>query len=211
MGRNVDLVMAVKMLDRAKSRLVGAADNGIGDAATHAELVTALAVDTVSAAMAAEGVGRVVVVTSDPELAATLRSEGVDTIPEGPEPGLNAALRHGAAQLGPLVGALQADLPALRPAELAAALAEADGRRVFCADRHGTGTTLLVAAPGAALDPRFGPDSARTHVASGAVPLVGDWPSLRCDVDTAADLAVAARIGLGRRTAARVSLSARHR
>lgn len=35
-----------------------------------------------------------------------------------------------------------------------------------------------------------------------ALPLRGAWPTLRRDVDTAADLAAAARLGLGPRTAA---------
>jgi 2-phospho-L-lactate guanylyltransferase len=34
--------------------------------------------------------------------------------------------------------------------------------------------------------------------------LVGDWPSLRRDVDTAADLAAAERLGLGPYTAGRL-------
>ncbi|AHI00754.1 2-phospho-L-lactate guanylyltransferase [Kutzneria viridogrisea] len=206
--RTVDLVIPVKTLDRAKSRLVGAADRGVGDPAAHAALVLAVALDTVTAAASAQGVGRVLVVTSDPELTSALHRIGVEVLADGPEPGLNSALRHGAAALGPSVGALQADLPALRPAELSAALAEAGDRRAFCADRQGTGTTLLLAAPGEPLDPRFGVGSATAHTESGAVPLTGDWPSLRCDVDTAEDLAVAARIGFGPRTAAQFVLSA---
>lgn len=204
MGTNTDLVVPVKRLEQAKSRLVGA----VGDREAHAALVVALALDTVTAAASAEGVGRVLVVTSDPELTVALRAVGIDSTPEGPEPGLNAALRHGAAMLGPVVGALQADLPALRPADLSAALAEANGRRAFCADHQGTGTTLLLAAAGTSLDPRFGVGSAEAHAASGAVALTGDWPSLRCDVDTAADLAAAAKIGFGPHTARQFILSA---
>jgi 2-phospho-L-lactate guanylyltransferase len=100
------------------------------------------------------------------------------------------------------VGALQADLPALRSGELAAALAVADGRRAFVADRHGTGTTLLLSAPGEPLRPRFGPGSAHAHAGSGAVPLVPVGASLRCDVDTAADLDHARALGLGGHTTA---------
>ncbi|MGH3997494.1 MAG: 2-phospho-L-lactate guanylyltransferase, partial [Pseudonocardiaceae bacterium] len=62
--------------------------------------------------------------------------------------------------------------------------------------------TLLLAAPGQPLDPRFGADSAATHRATGAHELAGGWPGLRCDVDTAADLAVAHDLGLGRFTRA---------
>ena len=203
----LDLVVPVKRLDRAKSRLVGAADGGIGDRVAHEDLVVALALDTISAAADADGVGDVVVVTSDPMLTAVLRTEGIRCVPEA-EPGLNEAYRHGATVLGRHVGALQADLPALRSAELAAAIAAADGKRAFVPDRQGTGTTLLIGAPNEPLDPRFGVGSAAAHRSSGAIELIGDWPSLRCDVDTEADLAIAAELGLGPRTAQRFRLSA---
>jgi 2-phospho-L-lactate guanylyltransferase len=101
------------------------------------------------------------------------------------------------------VAALAADLPALRPEELAGALRAAAGSAGpgFVPDHAGTGTTLLAAPGGARLVPRFGPGSAARHAASGARRLTGAWPSLRQDVDTAADLAAAGRLGLGRYTA----------
>ncbi|PWR10558.1 2-phospho-L-lactate guanylyltransferase, partial [Micromonospora acroterricola] len=76
------------------------------------------------------------------------------------------------------------------------------GVRRCVPDAPGGGTVLLAAPPGVPLDPRFGVGSAAAHAASGALPLTGDWPSLRRDVDTAADLTAAARLGLGPRTAA---------
>ncbi|MGW1453349.1 2-phospho-L-lactate guanylyltransferase, partial [Micromonospora sp. NPDC002411] len=69
----------------------------------------------------------------------------------------------------------------------------------------GSGTVLLTAPPGVPLDPRFGVGSAVAHAASGALPLTGDWPSLRRDVDTPTDLATAIRLGLGPHTAALVA------
>lgn len=74
--------------------------------------------------------------------------------------------------------------------------------RGYVADAPGGGTVLLAAPAGVPLAPRFGPGSAAAHAASGALPLAGDWPSLRRDVDTPADLAAAAGLGLGPRTAA---------
>ncbi|MGY0236437.1 2-phospho-L-lactate guanylyltransferase [Longispora urticae] len=137
-------------------------------------------------------------------LAAYLRGMAADLSGLTGEGGLNTAIRHGQAALGPRNGptaALTADLPALRPAELAAALAAALGhRRCHVTDAAGTGTTLLASA--GPLDPLFGPGSAAAHVRSGAVALVGDWPSLRQDVDTAADLGAADALGLGRWTRA---------
>lgn len=203
----VDVVIPVKTLDRAKSRLLGAADGGLGGRAEHEALVLALVRDTALAAAAAPAVRRVLVVTSDPTVTETLATDGIEAARDLPTAGLNAAVAHGAALLlrqdrTARVAALQADLPALRTEELTAALAEADGRRAFCADRQGTGSTLLVAVAGGPLDPRFGVGSAAAHHASGAVPIAAELPSLRCDVDTAEDLAVACSLGLGRHTAA---------
>ncbi|WP_367136229.1 2-phospho-L-lactate guanylyltransferase [Saccharothrix sp. HUAS TT1] len=198
MGAEVDLVVPVKTLDRAKSRLVG-------DRLDRPALALAFALDTISAALPA--VRRVLTVTSDPAVVAGLRALGVESV-DGPE-GLNEALRFGFEVLrsrdaGSVVGALQADLPALRTAELAAALGAARGR-AFCPDRQGTGTTLLLSAAGGELAPAFGGGSAAAHAASGATALVGPWPSLRHDVDTAEDLRLAADLGLGPRTATAVS------
>jgi 2-phospho-L-lactate guanylyltransferase len=209
MMSTVDLVVPVKHLGAAKSRLRGAADQGIGDAGAHARLALALAHDTVAAVRAATRVRRLLVISSDPVVAAEFGAVGVEVVPDGPIPGLNPAYERGAALLrdgdpAAAIGALQADLPALRPAELddaiAAALALFGGGRVgraFSSDAEGTGTTLLLAAGGTALDPRFGEGSARRHEESGASPLRGGWPGLRRDVDTADDLRDAADLGLG--------------
>lgn len=195
MRADVDLVVPVKALDRAKSRLVDARLD-------RPALALAFALDTIAAALPA--VRRVLAVTSDPAVVAELRALGVESV-AGPE-GLNESLRFGFGVLrsrdaASVVGALQADLPALRTADLAAALALARGR-AFCPDRQGTGTTLLLSSPGGELDPAFGIGSAAAHAASGATPLLGPWPSLRHDVDTAEDLRLAAELGLGPRTAA---------
>lgn len=197
-------MVPIKRLDRAKSRLRGA--NDAADDGAHAELVLALLVDTVTAAANAPGVRRLLVVCEDTRVPVALRGTGVECVDERGLPGLNAALSFGAGVLRArnkqgVVGALQADLPALRPAELAEAIALAAGRRAFCTDRPGTGTTLLLSAPGQPLEPRFGVGSAAAHAASGAVAVGAGLDSLRCDVDTAADLAAAAGLGLGSRTA----------
>ncbi|SER53691.1 2-phospho-L-lactate guanylyltransferase [Lentzea xinjiangensis] len=194
----MDLVVPVKTLGRAKTRLASATG---GDPVSHAALALALALDTVTAAVATPGVRRVVTITSDPAVAAEMAALGVESVPEPAEPGLNAALEHGARTLrSDRIGALQADLPALKSGELQAALEAAGRRRAFVPDRQGTGTTLLLAAPGGALDPRFGVGSAGHHRLSGAVALLGPWPSLRCDVDTEEDLRLARVLGLGART-----------
>ncbi len=206
---HVDLLVPVKALCSAKTRLRGAADRGSGAAESHARLVLALARDTVAASSAAAAVRQVIVICSDDVVCTALADDGVRTIPDGPAAGLNPALRYGeavlrAADSSTMVGVLQADLPSLHSDELDKAIHTAltSGGRAFCADRTGTGTTLLLAPPGQLLQPCFGPGSAAAHQATGARHLIGYWPGLRCDVDTAADLAIARGLGLGRFTSA---------
>jgi len=213
-GVQVDLLVPVKPLARAKTRLRGMADGGAGAPEAHARLVVALARDTLAAVTGAAVVRTALAVCSDEVVRSALAADGVAAIPDEPAAGLNPALRYGEAVLrgadpSATVGALQADLPALRPEELDCAVRTglATGGRVFCTDRTGTGTTLLLAPPWQPLEPCFGPDSAAAHRATGARELTGCWPGLRCDVDTAADLAVARELGLGRFTRAALQKS----
>ncbi len=206
-------MVPVKRLSAAKSRLRGALPG-----VPHDRLALALTQDTVAAAARSAAVAEVLVVTDDPAVAAAARALGARVVAdpppgagERPHEGLNAAVAHGIATVagpGRWVAALTADLPALRPAELTAALTAAaragaggEPARRFVADAPGTGTTLLTTPPGVPPQPRFGAGSAVAHALAGAAPLTGEWPSLRRDVDTAADLAAAAALGLGPHTA----------
>jgi 2-phospho-L-lactate guanylyltransferase len=193
------LVIPVKVLAHAKSRLTGLAG------ARRPELALALAADTVAAAVGCQEVAAVIVVSDDPAAAAELTGLGAYVVPDEPDDGLNPALVHGAAVASRLrpaaaTGALAADLPALRPAELGRALRAAAGwPEAFVPDAAGAGTTLYTAAPGR----RFGPGSRRRHRSAGVTELdLADVPGLRRDVDTPADLSSAAGLGLGPRTAA---------
>ncbi|MFE9337073.1 2-phospho-L-lactate guanylyltransferase [Streptomyces sp. NPDC007063] len=198
------LVVPLKPLPRAKSRLAGVQ----GGPALPA-LALAFAQDTVTAALACRAVSGVVVVTDDPLAAGELRTLGASPVPDPPGGGLNAALAHGAsaaraADPGSAVAALNADLPALRPAELERALNTAAGfSRAFLPDAAEIGTTLLTALPRTPLSPAFGGLSRARHRASGAAELpVAGVPSVRQDVDTPADLAAASALGMGGFTAA---------
>jgi 2-phospho-L-lactate/phosphoenolpyruvate guanylyltransferase len=190
------VLVPVKDLDRAKSRLRGALPG-----VPHRDLVLALVLDTLAAALACPAVAAVLVISSDEAVAAAARDLGAKVLPDTPDAGLNPALAHGAAAAGggPLA-ALAGDLPALRAHDLAATLTAVTVRG-YVPDAAGTGTTLLATPAGTALDPRFGVGSARAHARSGAVALAAA-ESLRRDVDTAEDLAAAVRLGLGPRTAA---------
>ncbi|NEC52390.1 2-phospho-L-lactate guanylyltransferase, partial [Actinospica acidiphila] len=116
------LVVPLKPLPQAKSRLADTADDGL-----RPGLALAFAQDTVAAALGCAAVRDVVVVTNDALAARELAALGAGTVPDLPRAGLNAALVHGATVVGAArraasVAALNADLPALRPAELARVL-----------------------------------------------------------------------------------------
>ncbi|MCX4905140.1 2-phospho-L-lactate guanylyltransferase [Streptomyces sp. NBC_00878] len=200
------LVVPLKALSRAKSRLSDTAADGL-----RPGLALAFAQDTVAAALACPVVGDVAVVTGDVRAGRELAALGARIVPDEPGGGLNAALAHAASAVrtgsprSPLA-ALNADLPALRPLELARVLiAAAEFPRAFLADAAAFGTTLLAASPDRELLPAFGTDSRRRHRASGAAELLlSDVPSVRQDVDTGEDLRAALALGVGPRTAAAV-------
>ncbi|WSC96982.1 2-phospho-L-lactate guanylyltransferase [Streptomyces sp. NBC_01754] len=197
------MVVPLKPLARAKSRL------GRAVGLERPRLALAFAQDTVSAALSCPAVRDVVVVTDDPVAASALAALGARAVADVPAAGLNAALEHGARAVrerrpAAAVAALNADLPALRPAELARVLDfSAAFPRAFVTDAQGIGTTFLSAAPGVELRPAFGGPSRARHRASGAVEVpAGGLDSVRRDVDTGEDLRVALELGVGRWTAA---------
>lgn len=190
------VVVPVKGGVDAKSRL--RAPDGV----RHEALALALALDTVSA-VAATPSAVPVVVTSDPDVVAALRRVvGPTRVVPDRGGGLNDAIEAGAAQAGPgrAVAALLGDLPALRPGDLALALAAcADADAAFVPDAAGTGTVLLHSRDGRRLHPAFGARSAAVH-ADRATRLDLELPRLRRDVDDADDLTQAVRLGVGRHT-----------
>ena len=199
---DIGLVIAVKRLAAAKTRLAP-----VFSAATREAVVLAMMVDTIRAALAVPALRSVTVVTPDQVAADTARELGAqaltDPTPDGHGDPLNNAIAAAEAvvrESTPNIIALQGDLPALQPQELAEAIAAARSYpRSFVGDRHGTGTSALFAFD-VPLEPRFGPDSARRHQHSGAIELTGAWPGLRCDIDTPDDLMVARRLGVGSAT-----------
>lgn len=203
------VVIPVKLLELAKSRLVGLTGED------RAALALAMAADTVAAVVTCPSVGAVIVVTDDPAVRAELAVLGAHVVSDQPGAGLNPALAFGAeyaAGRWPRNGraGLAGDLPALTAADLAAALTAASAiTHAFVADAAGSGTTLYTAGPNAAFCPRFGLQSRELHRRDGATEL--DLPGLgglRRDVDTLADLRVATAIGLGPRSARLAALLA---
>jgi 2-phospho-L-lactate guanylyltransferase len=199
---DVGLVIAVKRLTAAKTRLAP-----VFSAPTRESVVLAMLIDTITAASAVPALSAITVVTPDEFAADAARQLGArvlaDPTPDGHGNPLNNAITAAEAAMREETSnivALQGDLPALQPQELAEAIVAARGyERSFVGDRHGTGTSALFAF-GVALDPQFGTDSAKRHSHSGAIELTGAWPGLRCDIDTPDDLMVARRLGVGAAT-----------
>lgn len=202
-GKDVALIVAVKRLAAAKTRLAP-----VFSARTRESVVLAMLIDTLTAAGRVAALGSITVVTPDEAAAAAATELGAEVLadptPEGHGDPLNNAITTAERAVGgffPNIVVLQGDLPALQTQELAEAIAAArQHRRSFVADRLATGTAALFAF-GAQLDPQFGADSSARHRRSGAIELTGAWPGLRCDVDTPDDLAAARRLGVGAATA----------
>jgi 2-phospho-L-lactate guanylyltransferase len=201
------VVIPAKPLATAKSRLMDAAGS------RRPELALAMLLDTIEATLLTDGVTAVLVVTADGLIAASASELGAVVVPDVPGKGLNAAFLYGiemavARYPGTGVALLMGDLPALRTRELEAALAVAASSTgmVAVADREGVGTTMLASRSPAQLRPAFGVGSFARYLAldASAVELYG-LDGLRCDVDDAAGLRAATRLGVGTRTAAAVA------
>jgi len=191
------VLIPVKPPARGKSRLAAV------PAQDRIALATAFARDCIAAARSAEEVAEVMVVTDDHAFAALVRAEGCAVIPDGASGSLNAALVQGAAECrrrwpAYAIAALLADLPALRPEDLSAALRQVrDDAPYFVADHEGTGTTMYAAGPDVVFDPQFGPDSRLAHLDVGAREIPGALETLRLDVDDLKALDAARVHGLG--------------
>ena len=196
------LVVPVKGGEGAKSRLHP--PRGVA----REDLALALATDCLAACSAGMPPGRVLVVTSDARATGVAAGAGARVVPD-PGAGLDAAVDRGvaavAATSGPRtpVAVLLGDLPAVRPADLTAALgAAAAYPMALVPDADGHGTVLLGALEGCRLVPRFGAGSAARHEAGGHRRLDLDLPRLRTDVDDDASLRAALRLGVGPATTA---------
>ena len=203
----VGAVVALKAGEHVKSRLAPLPQP------LRRRLAWTMALDTLAALV--EAVGTVCVVSDQPALQDRLARAGlasVQVVPEGRPAGMNEALRLGAGHLRrqglARVMAVVGDLPALRPASVRTVVDGAAAyERAYVADATGVGTTMLLAADGVDLGPRFQGRSAAAHHHAGAVALTDERlgasvPHARRDVDTEVDLADAAGLGLGPATRA---------
>ena len=169
--------------------------------AARSALADAFARDTVAALAAGLPGGPVLVVTSDPDVARWVAAAGHVVVAD-PGAGLDSAVAAGVdaarAAGATRVAVVLGDHPALRPKEVGAALAAAAAHPAsVLPDADGDGTALLTLPAAGPARTAFGPGSAGAHERLGHRRLDLDLPGLRVDVDDAASLAAATRLGLG--------------
>ncbi len=192
------ILVPVKATSRGKSRLAVSAEQ-------RRRLALAMAMDTVAAAARCGSVGAVLAVVENESDGEALGGIAGVRVHRTAVTGLNESILDGVKALSAVggrssspVAVLPGDLPGVRPAELAEALARcAQFRFAVVADHQGVGTTLLAATDAGALQPHYGPDSFRRHQEAGAIPVaLPPASSLRLDVDTVGDLeALAGALG----------------
>lgn len=181
-----------KALPLAKSRLRIAL--GAGD---RARLALRLLHGVWEALRAVPSVEEVFIMTLDPVVRAQAAAWGACVVSD-PAPTLNAALAQTIQRMvrsdrGTLVVA--ADLPYLRPAEVAALLAAGgEGTLVIAPSASGTGTNALLLPPGLSLRPAYGPASRMAHRALARTLDLRVTevilPGLAFDLDTPGDLRI---------------------
>ncbi len=144
MKARVVLLVPIKPLSRAKTRLRASAPSGGRSLAEHMDLVLAMAVDTVVAARGAAGVAGVAAITSDRRVITAMTELGVETILEPGQLGLNDALDLGSRTVRATrpevqIGALNADLPSF---------ARLSCRQHFASRQADTPSAATARAPG---------------------------------------------------------------
>ena len=185
-------ILPVKSPQNAKQRLIGFL--GVEE---REALARTLYRQTLAALCQAEGIDRVVVATSDDEVAEHARSLGVMVFEEGQQVSHSvsadaACLR--AIELGAsTVLLVPIDVPTVTPADFSRLAASARPGLIVVPSSDGTGTNALVRTPPDCIQSRFGPGSFGAHcdqaVANGLPLEVLRLPGLMFDIDTPEDVA----------------------
>ena len=189
MIRPVVCVVPLRSPGDGKSRLSPGLDR-----AERAELAAAMLSDVIGA-LRGSAVDRVVVAASDAAAAAVAAALDAEVLLDPPgAAGLDAVIAHAASVVAPAsdLVVVQADLPALTPADVDAVVA-VDGAVVIAPTRDG-GTGALLRRPADCIPTAFGAGSAAAHRdlarAAGFEPFVLELPGFATDVDTWADLEI---------------------
>lgn len=192
------VVVPIRSLETGKSRLLPDSHP------LRPQLALAFFLDTISALERSPFVDRIVVVSKDMTIHRSVRTR-CEVVADA-ESGLAAAVDIGVEELrnGRHAGPAAVVLPDL-PFATADAFDELfldahKHERAFLADSAGNGTTCVTATSTDLLIHRFGPNSARTHAATGLVALGVPVPALRADVDVLTNLCDQQSLKLGAET-----------
>jgi 2-phospho-L-lactate guanylyltransferase len=197
--RRVSVIVPVKRLGAAKSR------TGL-PSVEREELALDLMARTVTAALAATSVARVIVVAGDQTVAEAALALGAQAVAEPAEAGLNGAIAAGrqwtrGAYPEEDIAIVVGDLADLAADDLDTVIAEFHrSGAVIVPDHLGTGTTMLVHDRGGAPALLFGSDSAARHEAAGYRRFEAAPVGARHDVDSPADVEGLGSPGLSRST-----------
>lgn len=197
-------ILPVKSFGAAKQRLGSLLGSGSRQA-----LAQAMFQDVLASLRKVEEIERIVVVASEPSVEFAADEQVTlleDELQEGQSAAAAAGIRWAVASGFQRALLVPGDTPLLASAEVDALLANSPEEVVIVPDRHGTGTNGLLLRPPTVIEPSFGPDSLKRHVAAaeaaGVAHRVEKVPSLVFDVDTSDDLAVVAEAIEGSRAIA---------
>lgn len=193
MGQDIWAIIPVKPLLMSKSRLAQ-----VLSAEARAELMREFLTRMLAELQQVSELAQILLVSSDPTVAAVTRRFGVLLLAEERPLGLNTAVTqashqaaaHGAA--GVLI--LPADLPFLTAVDVRHLLAQRTGDApmlVICSDNRGSGTNALFLSPPAPFTFQYGPGSFQKHLHEGGrrqmVCQVVQRPGMQFDLDTEND------------------------
>ncbi len=196
MRPRTSILVPVKATGRAKGRLAELLDQE-----TRQSLALAMLEDVLAAVVPAVGslAEAVYVVTSDLAAIGVAERRGAQAVAEAEQrsesASVDAASRACAARGVEALLTLPADIPAVRPEDIAAILGEATPNRavVLVPARDGKGTNAIWRHPPEAIPSRFGFDSFRKHQdevrARGLVWAAVSLPRVAVDLDEAEDVA----------------------
>ncbi|MBP6470027.1 MAG: 2-phospho-L-lactate guanylyltransferase [Chloroflexi bacterium] len=193
MGQEIWAIIPVKPLLMSKSRLAQ-----VLSVAARAELMCGFLTRMLAELQQVSELAQILLVSSDPTVAAIARRFGVLLLAEERPWGLNTAVTQ-AAHLAAAHGAagiliLPADLPFLTAGDVRQLLAQRTGdvpMLVICSDDRGSGTNALFLSPPDTFTFQYGPGSFQKHLHEGdrwgmACQAV-QCPGLQFDLDTEND------------------------
>jgi len=190
---SVWVVIPVKPLNRAKSRLAG-----VLSAAQRRELAETMLRHVLTVMRDVPEVTGTLIISRDPKALAIAREYGAHTVQESGTPELNAALTRAtqviASRNGGAVLVLPADLPLINAEDVLRVVEMGKDPRtiVIATDEHEDGTNALLMRPPGLIPYAYGPGSYRRHVMAahrkGAHLKVYQSERLLLDIDMPDDL-----------------------